>query len=52
MKKHYGQKNEDRSCQSNFEKRLSDFDSFLLILLLLYQQNVIKYSNKSHGKSE
>ena len=22
---------EDKSCQSNFEKRLSDFDSFLVI---------------------
>ena len=37
MKKHYGHKKlGDKSCQSNFDKRLSDFGSFLVIQLLLY----------------
>ena len=36
MKKHYDQKNGDKSCQSNFDKRPSDFGSFLDILLLQY----------------
>ena len=32
MKKHYGKKKiEEKSCQSNFDKRLSDFGSFLVI---------------------
>ena len=37
MKKQNGQKNGDKSCQSNFDKRLSDFGSFLVILLQLQQ---------------
>ena len=28
----------DKSCQSNSDKRASDFGSFLVILLLLYQE--------------
>ena len=35
MKKHYGQKYGDKSCQSNFDKQSSDFGSFLVIYLLL-----------------
>ena len=31
MKMHYGQKNGDKSCQSDFDKRSSDFGSFLVI---------------------
>ena len=31
MKKHYGQKLGYKSCQLNFDKRLSDFGSFLVI---------------------
>ena len=31
MKKYYGQKMGDKSCQSNFDKGLSDFGSFLVI---------------------
>ena len=31
MKKHFGQKIGDKSCQSNFDKQLSDFGSFLVI---------------------
>ena len=34
MKKHYGKKIGDKLCQSNFDKRLSDFGSFLDIKLL------------------
>ena len=31
MKKHYGQKNGDKSCQSNSDKQASDFGYFLVI---------------------
>ena len=31
MKKHYGQKIGDKSCQSDSDKRASDFGSFLVI---------------------
>ena len=43
MKKHYGQKNGDKSCQSNFDKRSSDFGSFLVISL--YHLNVYLCTN-------
>ena len=31
MKKTYGQKIGEKSCQSNFDKQLSDFGPFLVI---------------------
>ena len=52
MKKYYGQKIGDNSCQSNFDKWLLEFCSFLVIYLLLYQstynQNFKKPTN-SHS---
>ena len=34
MKKHCGQKIRDKSCQSNFDTRASDFGSFLVIVFV------------------
>ena len=39
-------KNGDKSCQSNLDKRESDFGSFLVIKLLLYHKNNPKKSSK------
>ena len=40
MKKHAGQKNRDKSCQSNLDKRASNFGSFYsyLITTILIQK--------------
>ena len=43
MKKHYGWKIGDMSCNSNLDKWLSDFGSFLVIELLLYIYLIFLY---------
>ena len=35
MNNHYGQKIRDWPCQSNFDKLLSDFGSFLVIYIII-----------------
>ena len=37
MKKQHGQKIADKSCQSNFNRRLSDFGSFLFLITTVMQ---------------